>query len=586
MKARETQSGGMTAQLCLATCDGLAGASFSGHNPSDFLVKQYSIDENGSSEMVHAIIELSMLQVPEEVLASAKEQQQLLQAALLHMEDVSARSRRVLARLKVQLTTAAASKEQVVIQEPCFTGDPISTDGEQEAARTSAASPSAPPETMPGKSAREVSHDRSQDSGGVATVLHQSSFRRQATSGALRDHIRNETRANIPAWSEGVGAFLHKASVRIVRSWVFELYILAAIILNSVIIGIEAELRLDDGNLEWAAPVEVVLLGIYTIEIILRVLAGGSKIFCEGWFLFDLSLVVFSYLERLLAGVAGEAQQQIIVLRLLRLFRLIRSFRMVKQIKPLWHLVHGLMASADTVLSTLMLLLLVLYVFGVLGLELIAVNPRFQSDPAANAVIRENFSSLGMSMITLTQFITMDNISAIYLPMVKLEPAIFVFFAVLILIVSVSVMNLVTAALVEGSMEHARALRKEDDRIRSANTKTMLPEILKLFDLADADGSGEIAIEEMREFESSGQIPDQLLDQASVGSMTELFNVLDVDKSGVVTREEFVEGLMDILLRDVPVSQMQQLKMLRMIKDSISELESKMRWLEQQSATL
>ena len=101
-----------------------------------------------------------------------------VQAALLHMEDVSARSRRVLARLKVQLTTAAASKEQaglavsvcrcvfirhqnkhgsvaicyggliwqhrpgpkkafrdvkVVIQEPCFTGDPISTDGEQEA---------------------------------------------------------------------------------------------------------------------------------------------------------------------------------------------------------------------------------------------------------------------------------------------------------------------------------------------------------------------------------------------------------------------------------------------------------------------
>ena len=33
-------------------------------------------------------------------------------------------------------------------------------------------------------------------------------------------------------------------------------------------------------------------------------------------------------------------------------------------------------------------------------------------------------------------------------------------------------------------------------RYRSANTKTMLPEILKLFDLADADGSGEIAIEE------------------------------------------------------------------------------------------
>ena len=33
--------------------------------------------------------------------------------------------------------------------------------------------------------------------------------------------------------------------------------------------------------------------------------------------------------------------------------------------------------------------------------------------------------------------------------------------------------------------------------------------------------------QEMREFEKKGQIPDDFLDQASVGSMTELFNVLD-----------------------------------------------------------
>ena len=40
----------------------------------------------------------------------------------------------------------------------------------------------------------------------------------------------------------------------------------------------------------------------------------------------------------------------------------------------------------------------------------------------------------------------------------------------------------------------------------------------------------------MREFESSGQIPDQLLDQASVGSMTELFNVLDAGLTSVYGR--------------------------------------------------
>ena len=30
----------------------------------------------------------------------------------------------------------------------------------------------------------------------------------------------------------------------------------------------------------------------------------------------------------------------------------------------------------------------------------------------------------------------------------------------------------------------------------------------------------------MRQFEEDGQVPDQILDRASVGSMTELFNVL------------------------------------------------------------
>ncbi|CAE7512133.1 Cacna1h [Symbiodinium natans] len=346
------------------------------------------------------------------------------------------------------------------------------------------------------------------------------------------------------------------------------LYILAAIVLNSVIIGIESELTLRGEELPWAADVEIVLLAIYTMEIILRVLAGGLKIFYEGWFLFDLCLVFFSYIERIVASFAGEAQQQIMVLRLLRLFRLIRSFRMIKQIKPLWRLVHGLMASMDTVVSTLMLLLL-------LGEIMVATRSLAPApiSPWTNEVLREHFSSLGIAMITLTQFITMDSISAVYFPLIKLQPVVFLYFAILILIVSISVMNLVTAALVEGSLEHARALRREEEKLRSANAKNLLPEILALFDLADADGSGEIAIEEMREFEKKGQIPDDFLDQASVGSMTELFNVLDVDKSGVVTREEFVEGLMDILLRDVSIPQMQQLKMLRLMRDSMTELE-------------
>ena len=79
----------------------------------------------------------------------------------------------------------------------------------------------------------------------------------------------------------------------------------------------------------------------------------------------------------------------------------------------------------------------------------------------------------------------------------------------------------------------------------------MLPEILELFDLADADGSGELAIEEMRQFEESGHVPEQILDRASVSSMTELFNVLaawTADFSPLVlSRECWNEGPTDTL---------------------------------------
>ncbi|CAE7940195.1 Cacna1h, partial [Symbiodinium necroappetens] len=154
-----------------------------------------------------------------------------------------------------------------------------------------------------------------------------------------------------------------------------------------------------------------------------------------------------------------------------------------------------------------------------------------------------------------------------------MQPWLMLYFTLLILIVSISVMNLVTAALVEGTLENARMLRQEEERMKSVTTQQMLPEILELFDRADTDGSGELAIDEMRQFEEDGQVPDQILDRASVGSMTELFNVLDVDKSGVVTREEFAEGLLDIFMRDVSVSSLQQMKLLRGLQNSMSKLE-------------
>mmetsp|Transcript_9186 Transcript_9186/g.21826 ORF Transcript_9186/g.21826 Transcript_9186/m.21826 type:complete len:564 (-) Transcript_9186:26-1717(-) len=390
----------------------------------------------------------------------------------------------------------------------------------------------------------------------------------------------------IPAVSAGLWPFLQAISRKLVGSLAFEFAILAVIIINSFIIGLESQMSLNQEALDWAPLGENFFLAVYSLEILARLAARRSGTPCDGWFAFDALLVLSSYLERIIELISGESAEQLMLLRLLRLFRLVRTFRMVKQVRPLWRLVHGLMTSLDTVLSTFLLLALVLYVFGVLGVELIATSDSFKSDPVTNAILESNFSSLGYTMITLAQFVTLDSVAAVYFPLVRVQPWLMLYFAFLIAIVSISVMNLVTAALVEGTLENARMLRQEEERMRSANTQQMLPEILELFDRADEDGSGELAIDEMRRFEEAGHVPEQILDRASVSSMTELFNVLDVDKSGVVTREEFAEGLLDILLRDVSVSALQQMKILRTLRDGLGRLEETIAGLKAETSSL
>ncbi|CAE7509764.1 CACNA1H, partial [Symbiodinium sp. CCMP2456] len=201
------------------------------------------------------------------------------------------------------------------------------------------------------------------------------------------------------------------------------------------------------------------------------------------------------------------------------------------------------------------------------------------------ALIEDRFSSLGMTMMTLTQFVTVDSIASVYLPLIRQNPWLMFYFVPLILVVSISLMNLVTASLVEAALEHARQEKEEEKKLASVAAKNMLPDIVKLFDQLDADRSGFLVIQEMKDFETEGLVPPELLDKASVESMSELFQQLDVDESGRVNREEFIEGLLDIFLREVPVYSIQATKMLRLVRESQLKVEADIRSLQDQLGT-
>ena len=106
----------------------------------------------------------------------------------------------------------------------------------------------------------------------------------------------------------------------------FELTIIAVIITNSILIGVETYKTNAAIYL-----VQQAILGIFTFEIIVRFIARDSikSFFKSGWNIFDLSLVLVSYIPESLF----ESSSTIMVVRVLRVFRVLRLLRTSGEIK-------------------------------------------------------------------------------------------------------------------------------------------------------------------------------------------------------------------------------------------------------------
>merc|ERR1712072_569567 len=118
-----------------------------------------------------------------------------------------------------------------------------------------------------------------------------------------------------------------------------------------------------------------------------------------------------------------------------------------------------------------------IYIFGVLGLELIGTG---------------EFGELGRAMLTLTQFIFLDGGGPIYVDIIQNKPWSGIYFFTFILLGSVSLMNLITAIMVESSLRQA----KEDQEAQKAwelmKRKQMEPLLMEIFRTLDVDQSREL----------------------------------------------------------------------------------------------
>ncbi|CAE8609705.1 unnamed protein product [Polarella glacialis] len=273
----------------------------------------------------------------------------------------------------------------------------------------------------------------------------------------------------------------------------------------------------------------------------------------DNWVKFDLVLVLCGVVANwIIEPVMGGLEEigPLMVLRTVRLCRLARTVRLLVKFRELWMLVRGLLNSASTMVYTMVLLIIIVYVFAAVGVELIADHPVAETDEEFRIVRDLYFRSLPVAMLTLIQFVCLDSVGAIYKPLIEQDIKLVFYFALIILVIPIVLMNLVTAVIVNGAFEQAGkdkdAAKIHQEQIRKKLVNTMR----NIFTRLDEDQSGQVSLDELMKV--SQQDLSELERHTNISDPRQLFEALDVDGDGQLGIEEFCTGIWQAAISKVP----------------------------------
>ena len=196
---------------------------------------------------------------------------------------------------------------------------------------------------------------------------------------------------------------------RLVESDRFNTVIFIAIVVNSLLIGIQTY----DNIPEFVSYIQLVTLLIFFAEIVLRWLAREStRVFLrDGWNYFDILIFVFGVAPEIVAILHPDidpSQGSIwSTLRILRIVQLTRSIRAVEELRVL---VAVLIKSVRSLSYIAVLFLLVMYTYAVVGVTLFK-NPKYKESEHLRLTSSnpDPYGDVGEAFFTLFRVMTGED---------------------------------------------------------------------------------------------------------------------------------------------------------------------------------
>ncbi len=217
---------------------------------------------------------------------------------------------------------------------------------------------------------------------------------------------------------------------KLVEGSSFDLLILSLIVIDSMALGLMAS---DIKNIQFDQILFVLdrlCMGIFVIEMLMKIYAYGLSFFKKGWNVFDFLVVLVSSIP--------FANYFII----LRTFRLFRALKYIDRFSRLKNIVNIFLALMPNFLAMLAVFAVFFYVFSIISVYLYG------------GVFVE-FSTLSHAVFTMLQVFTLDGwASNIARPVMSVFPHAWLFFTSFVFISFLIVVSFVLSVFAEVSVKN------------------------------------------------------------------------------------------------------------------------------------
>jgi voltage-gated sodium channel len=228
------------------------------------------------------------------------------------------------------------------------------------------------------------------------------------------------------------------------------------IILNALVLGLETSQSIMARHGWWLDPLDHILLGIFVVEVVIRLIVTGRGFFRDPWNVFDFIVITLSLMPQ-----TGP-------LSVLRALRILRVLRLVSAVPTLRRVVGGLIQSMPGIGAIAFLLTLVYYCFAVMATNLFG------------EAVPEAFGTMGRSAYSLFTVMTLEGWNELANKVMQTHPYAWLFFIPYILATTFTVLNLFIAIIVT-------AMQSEADKIREAEMKEHREERKAIEELSDKE---------------------------------------------------------------------------------------------------